>query len=424
VTLSGDGAPGLRSALVTVGEELLLGRTVDTNAAWVSGRLADLGAPVIRRFTVGDEDTAIAEALRRALDCAEIVVTSGGLGPTSDDRTREAVAGSLGRRLLLDRELLARLEERFRHRGYDELPPANRSQAEVPEGSTALPNPVGTAPGLVLTQEGRMVILLPGVPRELQALFHAVEDRIRDAFGPRLRPVRIRTLHTTGIPESVLAPRVEKAMEGVSDIEVAFLPDLEGVDVRFTARDRDEDTAEAALDAAEERLAPVLGEYRVPGSGDVAREVVEVLTRRGWTLGLGESCTGGLVARRITDVPGASTVLLGGVVAYANPAKVRYLGVPEEVLAERGAVSAEVARAMASGAARAFEADCGVGITGVAGPGGGTPDKPVGTVHVAASVGGRVQTEAWRFSGDREAVRIRSAQAALTLLLRMIQEAE
>jgi nicotinamide-nucleotide amidase len=409
---------------VTVGEELLLGRTVDTNAAWVSGRLADLGAPVIRRFTVGDEDTAIAEALRRALDCAEIVVTSGGLGPTSDDRTREAVAGSLGRRLLVDRKLLGRLEERFRHRGYDELPPANRSQAEVPEGGTALPNPVGTAPGLVLTQEGRMVILLPGVPRELQALFPAVEDRIRDAFGPRLRPVRTRTLHTTGIPESVLAPRVEEAMEGASDVEVAFLPDLEGVDVRFTARDRDEDAAEAALDAAEDRVAPVLGEYRVPGSGDVAREVVEALTRRGWTLGLGESCTGGLVARRITDVPGASTVLLGGVVAYANPAKVRYLGVPEEVLAERGAVSAEVARAMASGAARAFEADCGVGVTGVAGPGGGTPDKPVGTVHVAASVEGRVQAEAWRFSGDREAVRIRSAQAALTLLLRMIQEAE
>jgi nicotinamide-nucleotide amidase len=269
-----------------------------------------------------------------------------------------------------------------------------------------------------------MVILLPGVPRELQALFPAVEDRIRDAFGPRLRPVRTRTLHTTGIPESVLAPRVEEAMEGASDVEVAFLPDLEGVDVRFTARDRDEDAAEAALDAAEDRVAPVLGEYRVPGSGDVAREVVEALTRRGWTLGLGESCTGGLVARRITDVPGASTVLLGGVVAYANPAKVRYLGVPEEVLAERGAVSAEVARAMASGAARAFEADCGVGVTGVAGPGGGTPDKPVGTVHVAASVEGRVQAEAWRFSGDREAVRIRSAQAALTLLLRMIQEAE
>jgi len=424
VTSSGDGAPGLRSALVTVGEELLLGRTVDTNAAWLSGRLADLGAPVVRRFTVGDEDAAIAEAVRRALDRAEIVVTSGGLGPTSDDRTRGAVAATLGRRLRVDPELLERLTERFRHRGYDELPPANRSQAEIPEGGTALPNPVGTAPGLVLSQEGRMVILLPGVPGELRALFPAAEDRIREAFSARLRPVRTRTLHTTGVPESVLAPRVEEAMAGMSEVEVAFLPDLEGVDVRFTVRDRDEGAATAALDAAEDRVAPVLGAHRLPGSGDVAREVVDALSRRGWTLGLGESCTGGLVARRITDVPGASTVLLGGVVAYANPAKVRYLGVPEGVLAARGAVSEEVARAMASGAARAFGADCGVGVTGIAGPGGGSPDKPVGTVHIAAAVPGRVQAEAWRFSDDREGVRVRSAQAALALLLRMIREAE
>ena len=413
---------GLRSALVSVGDELLLGRTVDTNAAWLSRALAELGAPVLLRFTAGDDDAAIGEALRRAMAGAEIVITSGGLGPTSDDRTRTAVAGSLGRSLRVDPELLEALTERFQARGYAELPPANRSQAEVPEGGEALANPVGTAPGLVLREAGRLVALLPGVPRELEALFPAVVERIRTTYGARLRPVHIRSLHTSGIPESVLAPRVEAAMEGVPDVELAFLPDLEGVDLRLTVRDRDVEAAEAALDAAEALLGPVLEGHRIPGSGDAAVEVVGALARRGWTLGLGESCTGGLVAQRITGIPGASAVLMGGVVAYSNAAKTRHLGVSEDVLVARGAVSAEVARAMASGAARAFDARCGIGVTGIAGPSGGTPEKPVGTVHVAAAVGDRVEAEAWRFSGDREAIRVRSAQAALVLLLGMIEE--
>jgi nicotinamide-nucleotide amidase len=212
---------------------------------------------------------------------------------------------------------------------------------------------------------------------------------------------------------------VEAALEGYRGVEVAFLPDLVGVDVRLTVRGASPLDARSALDAAEERLGPVVEAYRIGGSGEVAGEVVSLLAGQGRTLALAESCTGGLVARRITDIPGASAVLLGGIVAYSNEAKIRHLGVDAELLQAHGAVSRPVAMAMAQGAVRAFDADCGVGITGVAGPGGGSPEKPVGTVHIAAVVGDRAEAEEWHFPEDREAVRIRSAQAALVLLLRM-----
>lgn len=421
--MTGGTATGIRSVLVAVGEELLLGRTVDTNGAWLGERLAELGAPVTEKATVGDVDASIREALRRGVERGRIVVFSGGLGPTEDDRTRAAVAEELGLPLELDEEILEALTARYRARGYQELPPANRKQALVPRGATPLPNPVGTAPGLLLRPGGALVALLPGVPRELKALFPAVAEEIRRAFGDALRPVHIRTLHTTGIPESVLAPRVEEAMaEAPEGVEVAYLPDLTGVDLRLTVRDRSPEEADAALSRAEELLEPVVGDHRIPGeSGELARAVLDALEARGWMLGLGESCTGGLVAKRLTDLPGASTVVAGGVVAYANAAKEELLGVSARELEAHGAVSAEVARALALGAARAFRVHCGVGITGVAGPGGGTVEKPVGTIYLAASVGKRAEVEHHFFPGDREAIRIRSAQAALALLLRLVE---
>ncbi|MDT8340150.1 MAG: nicotinamide-nucleotide amidohydrolase family protein [Longimicrobiales bacterium] len=384
------GAP-LRSAVVTVGDELLLGRTVDTNSAWLGARLAELGAPVRATFSVGDEDDAIARALGQALERTAVVVLSGGLGPTADDRTRDGVAAHLGDAALAVAE--------------------------------ALPNPVGTAPGLLLEPGEALVVLLPGVPRELRALFPAVADRVRARFGARLRPVHVRTLHTTGISESVLAPRVETALPRGGEVEVAFLPELTGVDVRLTVRDRDAAGAAAALDAAEARIAPALAPFRLPVPPEALPGLLlEALAERGWTLGLGESCTGGLIARRLTDVPGASRVLAGGVVAYADTAKTALLGVPTDLLAAHGAVSEPVAAALAEGAARVFGAHCGLGVTGVAGPGGGSELKPVGTVWMAATVGDRTRTRHAVFRGDREAVRVRAGQAALALLLELALE--
>lgn len=419
-------APPLRSVVVAVGDELLLGRTVDTNGAWLASELAALGTPVLRKATVGDSDAAIGEALDGALRDADVVIFTGGLGPTEDDRTRGAVAGHLGRSLETDPSVLRALEERYRLRGYPELPPANRSQALVPRGAEVLPNPVGTAPALVLREGDALVALLPGVPRELRALFPGVADAIRRTFGDALRPVHLATVHTTGIPESVLAPRVEEALrDRPAGVEIAYLPDLTGVDIRLTVRDHAEGAAREKLREAMRMLAPAVRGHEVPAeAGDMARAVLEALSARGWTVALGESCTGGLVAKRLTDVPGASAVLAGGVVAYSNRAKSDLLGVPPELIEAHGAVSEPVARAMALGASRALAADCGVGITGVAGPGGGTEEKPVGTVHVAVAVEGRTACEKHVFAGDREAVRIRAAQAALVLLLRTLEGAE
>lgn len=428
---------GVRAVVVTVGEELLSGATVDGNAAWLGRALAELGIPVDHRLTVGDRDDDIAGAVRTALDRAPVVLVTGGLGPTADDRTRPAVARALGVDLVEDPLLMERLRERLRAAGRGAPTPGLRRLALRPTTGRALPNPAGAAPGLVFVAgppaAPRRVILLPGVPREMRALFPAVARELRTAFGHRLRPAVSRVIHTTGTPESELAPRVDQALaDAAAQVEVAFLPDLTGVDLRLTtaveppgdetARER----ATARLVEAEAALAPVLegARFEAP-SGDLVEAVAGLLERLGWWLATAESCTGGLLAQRWTARAGASRTFRGGIVAYANEVKEGWLGVPAAILESQGAVSEEVAEAMAAGVCQALDADCGVGITGVAGPGGGTADKPVGTVWIGVSVpgpdGGR-RTEAFRgqFAGDREAVRVVAAQAALHRLYRML----
>lgn len=420
-----SGAP--TAVLVTVGDELLLGETVDSNAAWLGRRLARLGIDVARRHTVADDDDEIARATREGLETADLVLLTGGLGPTEDDRTRDAVSGLLDRTLSVDEELLAALEERFRRRGYETLPERNVSQAEVPEGAEVLPNPTGTAPGLALeTGSGRTVVLLPGVPAEMEGIFDAsVERLLRERLGERLRPVHMRILHTTGISESDLAGRVDEVLESYDGpVEVAWLPDPRGVDLRLTVRGaRDPDEATRELDRVESLVEPVIDPFRFEAaeSGDLVEDVHRALEESGRKLAVAESCTGGLVAKRITDRPGSSAVFVGGIVAYANAAKVDRLGVDPALLEREGAVSEQVAVAMAEGVARAFGTACGLGVTGVAGPDGGTPEKPVGLVWYAAAVDGRARAEHRHFPGDRTSVRERSGQAALALLLEMLE---
>lgn len=417
---------GVRAILVTVGDELLLGQTVNTNAAWLARELADLGAEVVRSVTVGDGEEEIRGVVEEACEAADLVIVTGGLGPTEDDRTRQAVAAHFGRELDVDEELLRGLERRFREAGFGELPARNVSQAEVPRGAEALLNPHGTAPGLVLAEDDVLVALLPGVPKEMRGIFRqSLRDRLSEAFPGRLRAVHHRTIHTTGIAESVLAERVDEHLpEETGPVSVASLPDEHGVDLRLTARGvRDEAEARKWLDRVEAALGPVVDGYRfeAPETGDLVEAVARALEATGRTLAVAESCTGGLVAKRITDRAGSSAYFVGGVVAYDNRVKTALLDVDPEVLEERGAVSEEVARAMALGVARRLGADAGVGVTGVAGPAGGTEEKPVGTVSYAASVGEEVEVRIRRFPGDRESVRERSGQAALALLLRLLE---
>ncbi|MBI4540465.1 MAG: competence/damage-inducible protein A [Gemmatimonadetes bacterium] len=419
-----SGAPTVE--IVTVGDELLLGETVDTNAAWLGRRLAEYGLVVVRRASVGDDRAEIQAAVGAAVAAADVVIVTGGLGPTPDDMTKEAVCARFGLALTMDESLLAGLRERFRRRGYGEMPETNRRQAEVPESARVLPNPVGTAPGLVLEPDGRAVILLPGVPRELRGLMEPqVRDYLRGRFRERLAPVHHRLLRTTGLAESALADRIAAAIpREVGPVALAFLPDLTGVDLRLTVRGVT-DPAEATehLDRVARLLTPVVGSYcYAEGDQDLSAVVGELLRARGMTLAAAESCTGGLIAKRITDIPGSSDYFMGGVVAYANEVKVTELGVDPSLIASAGAVSEEVARAMASAARRRFGADMAVAVTGIAGPGGGTRDKPVGTVWYAVATGESVTARHERFLGDREEIRIRAAQAALALLWLNLRE--
>lgn len=417
-------ATSVCAAQVTVGDELLLGRTVDTNAAWLGRELAALGIPVVRRYTVADEVGEISRAVADALAAADVVVVTGGLGPTPDDLTRDAVAELLGRPLEVDEEVLARIRARFRERGVEELPGPNRRVAEVPRGARKLANPHGTAPGLAMESDGRLVVLLPGVPREMRGIFETdLGGVIRDRFRDRLAPVYTRAIRTTGIPESLLSQQVDERLPGgIGDLRLAFLPDERGVDLRITAVGMEPEEAERAFDHVEDTLRDVLAPWRfeAPG-GDLAEAVTAALRATGRTMAVAESCTGGLVAKRMTDLAGASDVFRGGVVAYADEVKIDCLGVDPAELAAHGAVSEVVVRQMATGVAQALGADAGIGVTGIAGPTGGTKEKPVGTVWYAAACDGHVAVRHQRFPGDRLAVRERSAQAALFLLLRRLE---
>ena len=416
-------APG--AVVIGVGDELLLGQTVDTNGAWIARELSDLGFRVLRRWVVADVKEEIQGALREGFEMGDLVLLTGGLGPTVDDLTRPSVAEALDAPLEEDAALVSALEEDFRVRGYGNLPDTTRLMAQVPRGARVLGNPQGSAPGLVLNPGGEKVcVLLPGPPVEMKAIFtKGVAPLLQKTFGDALQPAFHRNIFTTGIPESLLAQKMEPLLPDESEaVSVAFLPDRRGVRLRLTTRGVGRAEAGARFDELEERFAELLKPYRYESEhGDLAEALGEELNAAGVRLAVAESCTGGLISKRITDIPGSSRYFLGGVIAYDNEAKIRELGVHVRGLEREGAVSRVVAEEMAEGVARRFGAEAGIGITGVAGPGGGTEEKPVGTVWFAATLAGETRARERRFSGDRESVRERAAQAAMALLHGMLE---
>jgi len=413
--------------IVTIGDELLLGFTVDTNAAQLARELAAAGIEVVRRATVGDEADQIASAVGEALERTGAVITTGGLGPTADDRTKASIAALFGRGMRLDETILDGLRARWAARGWPgELPAANREQAMLPEGARVLVNRHGSAPGVWLEDDrGRWVAMLPGVPREMRGM---TADELLPLLGARAggaaaTVIRSRTLRTTGIAESALADRLGDIARSVDGMNVASLPGFEGTDLRITARGLAADAAEAALDAGIARLRERAGPFVYgDGADDLAAVVLDACRDRRFTIAVAESCTGGLLGGRLTAIPGSSDVVLGGVIAYSNAVKEHLLGVPPEVLAAHGAVSEPVALAMAAGVRASLGADVGVSITGVAGPGGGTAEKPVGTVWVAVDVRGRSRAVRPMIVGDRDEIRRRAAQGALDLVRRALAD--
>jgi nicotinamide-nucleotide amidase len=418
-----NGQKDIKSAeIVTIGTEMLLGDLVDTNTAWLSARLATLGVGVYRHITVGDNRDRIADALKEAASRADLVITTGGLGPTSDDLTNECLADVTDRGMVEYPEARAHVDEMFRRFGRE--PTANNyKQALFPEGTELIPNPLGTAMGALLETDGTLFVTLPGVPSEMRGMF---EETLKPLIRDRTEGSIIsRTLWFAGIGESALAEKVQDFLDA-TDPTVAPLAGQGKVRLRITTRAATQEEAEKRIAPVEKEILSRLGDYYFGENEETLESMVgRLLDARHATLALAESCTGGLLAKRLTDMPGSSAYFKEGLVTYSNESKERLLGVPHELLVEHGAVSEPVARAMAEGARKLAGADYGLSVTGVAGPGGGTKEKPVGLVFVGLSdaegtFAERLDLSAWARS--RDAIRERSTNRAFDVLRLRLEE--
>ncbi|QGP92793.1 Putative competence-damage inducible protein [Neomoorella glycerini] len=406
----------LAEAIFT-GTEMLLGQIVNTNAACLSRELAAAGISLYRQVVVGDNLERIREAIDDARRRADLIIVSGGLGPTEDDLSREALAAALNLPLVEDPAARENVTRYFAARRRP-MTSNNLKQALLPAGARALDNPFGTAAGVFLEHEGKIYALLPGPPREFEPM---VVDRLLpllEPYGARREVIFSRVLKIAGMGESAVEEALKDLLHG-DNPTLAPLAAPGEVTLRLTARAGSPEQARELIRPLEAAIRERLGEHIFGSDADTLEGVVgAILAGRRLTLAIAESCTGGLLAHRVTNIPGSSDYFLGGMVAYSNEAKIKFLGVEEETLAAHGAVSPEVAAAMAQGVRRAFAAGIGVGITGIAGPGGGTPAKPVGLVYVGLDIQGKVEVRRELFIGDRESIKWQSSQSALYLLWR------
>lgn len=391
----------MRIELINTGSELMLGFTPNSHLGYLARQLADLGLHLDRQITVADNRAEMRAAITEALQRSDIVLITGGLGPTADDFTRDVVAELLGRKLIRDDNLAATITERFRKRGVH-MPEQVLVQALVPEGAHVLPNPNGTAPGLALEHAGKWIVLLPGPPRELKPMF---ETSVVPLL-PRGRPQDCRIFKVVGLAESI----VEERIGAVPGVELGFCAKMGEVEVRIIGR---------ALDAAEKQIRAALGDH-IFGTGHDRLEdvVVRQLTAAGKTIAVAESCTGGQIAHRLTNVSGASHVFLSGCITYSNDEKIRLLGVRPETLTQHGAVSDEIAREMVEGCRQRSGADFALSTTGIAGPTGGTPEKPVGLVYIAFATPTRTEVKRYMLLFDRETFKFFASQYALDMVRR------
>ena len=406
----------MKIEIISVGNEVLTGRTLDSNFAFLARALEGASVRVARHTTVGDSADAIGDALKLALGRADGVVMTGGLGPTPDDMTRSAVADALRLRLERDEPVLEQIRERVKRFGR-RTHPSIEAQALLPRGATAWPNRLGTAPGILIEYEEKPVILLPGVPAEMEGLTtEYVVPYLRARTG---LTVETFTLRTVGVYETLLDEMIGDLPAGWTDATLAFLPSYTGVDLRVTAAGHDAAKVKAVAEQARRELRERIGDFIYAEGEQGMEEVVgEALVSRGWKIAVAESCTGGLLAKRLTDTAGSSRYFERGYVTYSNESKVALVSVDPRVIDANGAVSPPVAEQMAAGARTNADVQLGVGITGIAGPDGGSAEKPVGTVYIAVSSPQGTVSRHLKFIGPRRTIRERSAQAALEMARR------
>jgi nicotinamide-nucleotide amidase len=409
----------LTAEIIAIGSELLAPDRTDTNSLWLTEKLNRLGIEVKLKTIVGDDDARLEEAIKDAVRRSKVVITTGGLGPTEDDITRKIAARALGRRLLLDEAVLADIRQRFQSFGVA-MPERNSRQAMVIEDAEVLPNPNGTAPGIFIDHQGTAIVLLPGPPREMRPMF---ENHVGPKLSGRVGSLRVmrRLLRVAGLGESAVDEKIAPIYTQYENPQTTILFNQSEIEIHLTARGRTEADADALLDRLSGQIEERLGNAVFSFAGETMEEVVGLkLSVGGYTVSVAESCTGGLIAQRLTEVPGSSKYFIEGVVVYANDAKTRTLGVEPMLLLEHGAVSAPVAEAMAEGIRKRAGTDFGLSATGIAGPGGGTEEKPVGLVYIALADEVRTQLRELRLPGDRQLIRWRASQAALDMLRRRL----
>ncbi|HXZ20210.1 MAG TPA: competence/damage-inducible protein A [Candidatus Acidoferrales bacterium] len=407
----------MKAEIIAVGSELLTPDRIDTNSLFLTAQLNRLGIEVVRKSIVGDEPNNLQREFRAALELADVIIVSGGLGPTEDDLTREALAAVLQRPLVQDDEILKDIEEKFQRFGRV-MPQINTKQALVPVGAIVLPNSRGTAPGLWVENGTKIVVLLPGPPSELEPMFI---EKVIPRLEMRVTGARLnqRALRVTGMGESAVDQAIAPIYKGYRDVQTTLLHFPGEIHVYLRLWSPDQSAAEKRLDEMVERMRLALGESLFTTKGEEMEQVVaRELTWHGATIAVAESCTGGLLAERLSRQPGSSSHFLGGVVSYGNELKSGWLDVPKELIDTKGAVSAEAAKAMAEGVRRRSGATLGLAVTGIAGPTGGTPEKPVGTVHIALADSEGLQEKMFRFPGDRGRIRGQAAVAAMDMVRR------
>lgn len=413
----------LTAEIIAVGSELLTPEKTDTNSLWLTGKLNEAGVEVMLKTIVGDDEARLEETIRDALKRSDIVITTGGLGPTEDDVTRQVSARAVERELVYHDDIEAHLRERFRAWGR-EMPEINKRQAYVIDGAEILPNPNGSAVGMMLDLGGKLLIVLPGPPRENQPMYRDfVAAKVRMLAGEVY--VKRRLLRVSGMGESAVDEVIAPVYKAYPSVQTSILFSKSEIEVHMAARADSQREAETTLDELATKISDALGMAVFATNGETLEEVVGAMLREsGKTLAVAESCTGGLIGVRLTEVAGSSDYFLEGAITYSNEAKVRNLGVPEAVLAEHGAVSSQTAEAMAAGVRERAGADYGISVTGIAGPGGGSEAKPVGTVFIGYSDVEQTRSVKFVFPGDRYLIRWRSSQAALDYLRRRMLKAD
>jgi nicotinamide-nucleotide amidase len=409
----------LTAEIIAIGSELLAPTRTDTNSLWLTEQLNRIGIDVKVKTIVGDDDARLEEAIKDAVKRSRVVITTGGLGPTEDDVTRKVAARALGRRLVLNEVVLREIRDRFAQYKMT-MPERNSRQAMVIDGAEVLDNPNGSAPGLYLEHEGCAIALLPGPPREMQPMF---ESFVRPRLAEKSGDVRFarRVLRVAGMGESAIDEKIAPIYTRYQNPQTTILFNSSEVEIHLSAHGRSEAEAEKLLDDLSEKIEEKLGDSIFAFRGETMEQVIGLkLSVGGFTVAVAESCTGGLIAQRLTDVPGSSKYFVEGVVSYSNASKTRLLGVNPKLILAEGAVSASVAEAMAEGVRERAGTDFGLAVTGIAGPDGGTEEKPVGLVFVALADDAHTEHRRLTLPGDRHLVRWRASQAVLDLLRRRL----